>query len=122
MPSVLLCSCGVINPLLTLDGQRDGVPAAQAERKQRIDDTDRKSTRLNSSHTVISYAVFCLKKKKKKIYKHNLHEHRLQPVNRDRPLKQILRTRLLYQQQASTPERLQSNAAAQQEHVGGLQV
>src|SRR5947207_9788375 len=28
---------------------------------------DRKSTRLNSSHTVISYAVFCLKKKKKAI-------------------------------------------------------
>src|SRR5436190_13861358 len=28
---------------------------------------DRKSTRLNSSHTVISYAVFCLKKKKQKI-------------------------------------------------------
>src|SRR5260221_2020052 len=27
---------------------------------------DRKSTRLNSSHTVISYAVFCLKKKKDK--------------------------------------------------------
>src|SRR5256885_12769476 len=27
---------------------------------------DRKSTRLNSSHLVISYAVFCLKKKKKK--------------------------------------------------------
>src|SRR5256885_13180001 len=29
---------------------------------------DRKSTRLNSSHLVISYAVFCLKKKKKKTY------------------------------------------------------
>src|SRR5438309_8157149 len=28
---------------------------------------DRKSTRLNSSHSSISYAVFCLKKKKKKI-------------------------------------------------------
>src|SRR5438552_6888373 len=28
--------------------------------------TDRKSTRLNSSHQIISYAVFCLKKKKKK--------------------------------------------------------
>src|SRR4051795_6832256 len=27
-------------------------------------DVDRKSTRLNSSHTLISYAVFCLKKKK----------------------------------------------------------
>src|SRR5438034_6702001 len=36
---------------------------------------DRKSTRLNSSHTVISYAVFCLKKKKKKkkkIEKHHM--------------------------------------------------
>src|SRR2546426_3225107 len=31
-----------------------------------IFDRDRKSTRLNSSHLVISYAVFCLKKKKKK--------------------------------------------------------
>src|SRR3712207_7377283 len=30
---------------------------------------DRKSTRLNSSHANISYAVFCLKKKKKRIYK-----------------------------------------------------
>src|SRR5438034_6467103 len=33
---------------------------------QRLGVADRKSTRLNSSHTVISYAVFCLKKKKKK--------------------------------------------------------
>src|SRR5260221_11541133 len=33
--------------------------------RQTGSDTDRKSTRLNSSHTVISYAVFCLKKKKK---------------------------------------------------------
>src|SRR3989454_2017833 len=32
-----------------------------------IDRIDRKSTRLNSSHLVISYAVFCLKKKKKKM-------------------------------------------------------
>src|SRR5947207_10564299 len=31
----------------------------------RVSLQDRKSTRLNSSHTVISYAVFCLKKKKK---------------------------------------------------------
>src|SRR2546426_7535944 len=31
---------------------------------------DRKSTRLNSSHLVISYAVFCLKKKKTIIYVH----------------------------------------------------
>src|SRR5258708_24536485 len=31
------------------------------------DDLDRKSTRLNSSHQIISYAVFCLKKKNEKI-------------------------------------------------------
>src|SRR5438034_7974190 len=31
---------------------------------------DRKSTRLNSSHTVISYAVFCLKKKKNVLIAH----------------------------------------------------
>src|SRR5436190_16377554 len=35
--------------------------------------SDRKSTRLNSSHTVISYAVFCLKKKKKNKQKINQH-------------------------------------------------
>src|SRR5438132_6150409 len=33
--------------------------------KDQFEIGDRKSTRLNSSHTVISYAVFCLKKKKK---------------------------------------------------------
>src|SRR5690242_20838018 len=37
---------------------------------------DRKSTRLNSSHMSISYAVFCLKKKKKKI----IHAHELHAV------------------------------------------
>src|SRR2546426_9195104 len=37
---------------------------------------DRKSTRLNSSHLVISYAVFCLKKKKKKKNQHNLSKDR----------------------------------------------
>src|SRR3712207_7362180 len=35
------------------------------EGEVRRDDEDRKSTRLNSSHANISYAVFCLKKKKK---------------------------------------------------------
>src|SRR5436190_23666212 len=38
-----------------------GVPARRVRRRL---SRDRKSTRLNSSHTVISYAVFCLKKKK----------------------------------------------------------
>src|SRR3712207_8330302 len=34
------------------------------------DDLDRKSTRLNSSHANISYAVFCLKKKNKSVFLH----------------------------------------------------
>src|SRR5438034_8096564 len=38
---------------------------AKDSRLLRGSSRDRKSTRLNSSHTVISYAVFCLKKKKK---------------------------------------------------------
>src|SRR5438034_3021562 len=41
--------------------RRRGKPAAVPGQERRA---DRKSTRLNSSHTVISYAVFCLKKKK----------------------------------------------------------
>src|SRR2546427_4704468 len=41
---------------------------------------DRKSTRLNSSHSQISYAVFCLKKKKKK---HKNHEHTERVCHRD---------------------------------------
>src|SRR2546430_13439345 len=44
-------------------------------RARRARSRDRKSTRLNSSHSQISYAVFCLKKKKKNIKKvHMLHD------------------------------------------------
>src|SRR5688572_32712218 len=35
---------------------------------------DRKSTRLNSSHSQISYAVFCLKKKKNKKHRNNIQQ------------------------------------------------
>src|SRR5438132_10179500 len=38
--------------------------ASHQRRKDPASEADRKSTRLNSSHTVISYAVFCLKKKR----------------------------------------------------------
>src|SRR5690606_40529307 len=41
-------------------------PMKSAERQPREVWRDRKSTRLNSSHVKISYAVFCLKKKKNK--------------------------------------------------------
>src|SRR5689334_24809896 len=45
-------------------------PSQQVDEKERFERTvflvqDRKSTRLNSSHSSISYAVFCLKKKRK---------------------------------------------------------
>src|SRR2546427_9321540 len=43
------------------------VPAEAALLLQGIIGLDRKSTRLNSSHSQISYAVFCLKKKKVKV-------------------------------------------------------
>src|SRR5947199_5607643 len=39
-----------------------------AAQQHLVADQDRKSTRLNSSHLGISYAVFCLKKKKKEVY------------------------------------------------------
>src|SRR5262245_63527875 len=41
--------------------------------REKLRALDRKSTRLNSSHLGISYAVFCLKKKKKKITYENPH-------------------------------------------------
>src|SRR5258708_10300441 len=52
--------------------------------------TDRKSTRLNSSHQIISYAVFCLKKKNKEIpahkeripYRHDYRRYKLDTLQR----------------------------------------
>src|SRR3712207_8779989 len=51
------------HPLSGFRGVLTGVPSY-------IGSEDRKSTRLNSSHANISYAVFCLKKKKNIIYRH----------------------------------------------------
>src|SRR2546430_7011172 len=48
------------------------VPLASAQEASPDALVDRKSTRLNSSHSQISYAVFCLKKKKKT---NNMHPH-----------------------------------------------
>src|SRR2546430_7823197 len=53
-------------------GSEDALRVGLVEQRSKLGhrlhqlDTDRKSTRLNSSHSQISYAVFCLKKKKKK--------------------------------------------------------
>src|SRR5436309_7473362 len=69
------------------DFMRHKTTVAVHERRRREEQMriykDRKSTRLNSSHVKISYAVFCLKKKKKKQNKknkyiqQNIHESNL---------------------------------------------
>src|SRR5690625_5996651 len=50
-----------------LRGQGVPVNDPAGEHWQELASGDRKSTRLNSSHVAISYAVFCLKKKKNKV-------------------------------------------------------
>src|SRR3712207_7204325 len=54
--------------LLTRELETLGLEVGQT----RAEREDRKSTRLNSSHANISYAVFCLKKKKKNIYQQRI--------------------------------------------------
>src|SRR5687768_18073378 len=54
-------------------GEAEARPEGEAEEGRREGEGDRKSTRLNSSHGYISYAVFCLKKKSSR------------PPNGDRP-------------------------------------
>src|SRR5260221_3857942 len=63
--SKLLSSVGQPDPATAADGGAILV-GLEADRADAVGGellVDRKSTRLNSSHTVISYAVFCLKKK-----------------------------------------------------------
>src|SRR5690625_5474782 len=78
MGSDISCNLGSMNIALAMDSPDFGGTVEAAIRgltavadKTAIDSVpsirqDRKSTRLNSSHVAISYAVFCLKKKKKK--------------------------------------------------------
>src|SRR5260221_6477310 len=60
----------VLEHLVELDHEKSVFPLTRLGHSlqvaTRVSGKDRKSTRLNSSHTVISYAVFCLKKKKQK--------------------------------------------------------
>src|SRR3712207_8511666 len=51
-----------------LDARDCGAPRPRLTRPGCAQPIDRKSTRLNSSHANISYAVFCLKKKKKHLH------------------------------------------------------
>src|SRR3712207_8358721 len=58
---------GVDEPLEVGEEPRQAALDTGAEGRQVRVGQDRKSTRLNSSHANISYAVFCLKKKKRQI-------------------------------------------------------
>src|SRR3712207_8269480 len=62
--------CGIYNVVTLPEARRRGLGTALTALQLH---QDRKSTRLNSSHANISYAVFCLKKKKIIIYV-NTHE------------------------------------------------
>src|SRR2546430_12781159 len=54
-----------VAPAIAHDGRdRHARELAEADEQAAHEERDRKSTRLNSSHSQISYAVFCLKKKK----------------------------------------------------------
>src|SRR3712207_8656427 len=59
---------GVVQRVRVLDEVDVDLGDVGVDRHQVAGQVDRKSTRLNSSHANISYAVFCLKKKKKKKY------------------------------------------------------
>src|SRR5438034_4990760 len=65
LPARFMRHCVSRRPSPRAGGISGDTVAANASPFSRASDRDRKSTRLNSSHTVISYAVFCLKKKKK---------------------------------------------------------
>src|SRR3712207_7240937 len=61
-------------PLMRRRRGRSLMSRDSTSRRDSLTSTDRKSTRLNSSHANISYAVFCLKKKKKTAYVISLHK------------------------------------------------
>src|SRR5947208_4970116 len=56
----------ILNTYVKLIYQYSNYLASSSSTSSNDKSEDRKSTRLNSSHQIISYAVFCLKKKKKK--------------------------------------------------------
>src|SRR2546430_4000003 len=61
--ALLVLAMSGLGATLTRGQAKQGLPAP-TERRVIYPEKDRKSTRLNSSHSQISYAVFCLKKKK----------------------------------------------------------
>src|SRR3712207_8952449 len=70
-PAKAVCDAGRWNPAARC--KWDGGPTSHPRGTRHGDRKDRKSTRLNSSHANISYAVFCLKKNKQTLLVYVLH-------------------------------------------------
>src|SRR2546430_5309816 len=90
-------NCGHVPPLLVCGGEvmrppHGNVPVgllSDATFESARCQLDRKSTRLNSSHSQISYAVFCLKKKKTRLLRVRLYN--VGPSHRDPPAGAVAR-------------------------------
>src|SRR5216684_7082904 len=65
-------------PMVTAPVSVSAAPTTAKMDSRRRPGSDRKSTRLNSSHGYISYAVFCLKKKKNKVF--SVNHNKKQPI------------------------------------------
>src|SRR5688500_19972810 len=63
VPRILETARQPLHRKIRHDGNRLQIGAGENVGRRHVLNRDRKSTRLNSSHLVISYAVFCLKKK-----------------------------------------------------------
>src|SRR5256885_8325125 len=68
-------SLGQVHRATALDGTTLACKLQYPDMGSAVEAEDRKSTRLNSSHLVISYAVFCLKKKKQLKGSPSVHSH-----------------------------------------------
>src|SRR5258708_15002691 len=79
-PYTTLFRSGDQEPQPADQGQHFARPHDGRQQLHLLGAADRKSTRLNSSHQIISYAVFCLKKKKNNENKSNAHEERQKKI------------------------------------------
>src|SRR5258708_22706504 len=70
---IIACAVPLLSQTMLTAGLRGVLRASPTSSEITL--TDRKSTRLNSSHQIISYAVFCLKKKKNKVPSRMTHKH-----------------------------------------------
>src|SRR2546428_1903823 len=91
-------ACRLLPPRTTRSGRMKSSTAEPSRRNSGLETTskDRKSTRLNSSHDQISYAVFCLKKKKTDFFVINLMHPALKRLQADYETMNTITPSLVY--------------------------